>query len=213
MGRLPLWAACLPLWAACLPPAWAQRCLVFLWHWTLVPPRVRHLAMLGAAHAQRAPAAWCFNPLLVPQSISSALLPALLPVAPSASATSVLVANNGLAAVKFMRSVRSWAFQTLGSRRAIALVAMATPEDIRVNAEHVTLADQFVEVPGGTNNNNYANVKLIVQIAERAGVDAVWPGWCAAQSRGPGAHARPARGPGAVGEQRWLGACKALCRS
>ena len=44
-------------------------------------------------------------------------------------------------------------------------------------AEHITLADQFVEVPGGTNNNNYANVKLIVQIAERAGVDAVWPGW------------------------------------
>jgi len=57
------------------------------------------------------------------------------------------------------------------------MVAMATPEDIRVNAEHVTQADQFIEVPGGTNNNNYANVKLIVQIAERAGVDAVWPGW------------------------------------
>lgn len=57
------------------------------------------------------------------------------------------------------------------------MVAMATPEDIRINAEHVTQADQFVEVPGGTNNNNYANVKLIVQIAERAGVDAVWPGW------------------------------------
>lgn len=43
--------------------------------------------------------------------------------------------------------------------------------------EHVALADQFVEVPGGTNNNNYANVKLIVHIAERARVDAVWPGW------------------------------------
>jgi biotin carboxylase len=157
---------------------------------------------------------------------------------------SVLVANNGLAAVKFMRSLRSWANQTFGNSRAIALVAMATPEDIRINAEHVTLADQFVEVrqglgradcvdggsvararparppqrgrgaprqaqvegcltrvmrasahdwplglrrrararrarqvPGGTNNNNYANVKLIVQVAERAGVDAVWPGW------------------------------------
>lgn len=93
------------------------------------------------------------------------------------SINSVLVANNGLAAVKFMRSVRSWANQTFGNSRAIGLVAMATPEDIRINAEHVTLADQFVEVPGGTNNNNYANVKLIVQVAERAGVDAVWPGW------------------------------------
>jgi acetyl-CoA carboxylase/biotin carboxylase 1 len=90
---------------------------------------------------------------------------------------SVLVANNGLAAVKFMRSIRLWASQTFGHNRAIAMVAMATPEDIRINAEHVMQADQFVEVPGGTNNNNYANVKLIVQIAERAGVDAVWPGW------------------------------------
>jgi hypothetical protein len=59
---------------------------------------------------------------------------------------SVLVANNGLAAVKFMRSIRSWANQTFGNSRAIALVAMATPEDLRINAEHVTLADQFVEV-------------------------------------------------------------------
>ena len=26
-------------------------------------------------------------------------------------------------------------------------------------------------------NNNYANVPLIVQVADRANVDAVWPGW------------------------------------
>jgi acetyl-CoA carboxylase/biotin carboxylase 1 len=31
-------------------------------------------------------------------------------------------------------------------------------------------------VPGGSNNNNYANVPLIVQVADRANVDAVWPG-------------------------------------
>ena len=36
-----------------------------------------------------------------------------------------------------------------------------------------------MQVPGGSNNNNYANVPLIVQIAERANADAVWPGWCA----------------------------------
>jgi acetyl-CoA carboxylase/biotin carboxylase 1 len=33
-------------------------------------------------------------------------------------------------------------------------------------------------VPGGTNNNNYANVELIVDIAERMNVHAVWAGWC-----------------------------------
>ena len=33
------------------------------------------------------------------------------------------------------------------------------------------------QVPGGTNNNNYANVELIVDIAERMNVHAVWAGW------------------------------------
>lgn len=88
-----------------------------------------------------------------------------------------MVANNGLAAVKFIRSIRTWTFGMFGNDRAISIVAMATPEDIRINAEHLQMADQFIEVPGGTNNNNYANVNLILQTAQRAHVDAVWPGW------------------------------------
>ncbi|KAA8538039.1 hypothetical protein F0562_027381 [Nyssa sinensis] len=90
---------------------------------------------------------------------------------------SILIANNGMAAVKFIRSVRAWAYETFGTEKAILLVAMATPEDMRINAEHIRIADQFVEVPGGTNNNNYANVQLIVEMAEITHVDAVWPGW------------------------------------
>ncbi|XP_031392733.1 acetyl-CoA carboxylase 1-like [Punica granatum] len=90
---------------------------------------------------------------------------------------SILIANNGMAAVKFIRSVRTWAYETFGTEKAILLVAMATPEDMRINAEHIRIADQFVEVPGGTNNNNYANVQLIVEMAESTHVDAVWPGW------------------------------------
>lgn len=54
---------------------------------------------------------------------------------------------------------------------------MATPEDLKVNAEYIRMADRYVEVPGGSNNNNYANVDLIVDVAERAGVHAVWAGW------------------------------------
>lgn len=77
---------------------------------------------------------------------------------------SILVANNGMAAVKFMRSVRDWALEAFGNEKAILLVAMATPEDMRINAEHIRIADQFVEVPGGTNNNNYANVQKIVEV-------------------------------------------------
>ncbi|XP_075516776.1 acetyl-CoA carboxylase 1-like [Primulina tabacum] len=90
---------------------------------------------------------------------------------------SILIANNGMAAVKFIRSTRTWAYETFGTEKAILLVAMATPEDMRINAEHIRIADQFVEVPGGTNNNNYANVQLIVEMAEITHVDAVWPGW------------------------------------
>lgn len=79
---------------------------------------------------------------------------------------SILIANNGMAAVKFIRSVRTWAYETFGTEKAILLVAMATPEDMRINAEHIRIADQFVEVPGGTNNNNYANVQLIVEVCQ-----------------------------------------------
>jgi acetyl-CoA carboxylase/biotin carboxylase 1 len=89
----------------------------------------------------------------------------------------VLIANNGIAAVKEIRSVRKWAYEQFGNERAIEFTVMATPEDLRVNAEYIRMADQYVEVPGGTNNNNYANVDLIVDVAERTGVHAVWAGW------------------------------------
>jgi len=43
--------------------------------------------------------------------------------------------------------------------------------------EYIRLANQYVPVPGGTNNNNYANVQLILDIAKRTKVQAVWAGW------------------------------------
>ncbi|KAJ9075601.1 acetyl-coenzyme-A carboxylase [Entomophthora muscae] len=84
--------------------------------------------------------------------------------------TKVLIANNGIGAVKEIRSIRKWAYETFGNERAIEFTVMATPEDLKANAEYIRMADQCVEVPGGTNNNNYANVDLIVDIAERTGV-------------------------------------------
>ncbi|PLW26165.1 hypothetical protein PCASD_21870 [Puccinia coronata f. sp. avenae] len=59
--------------------------------------------------------------------------------------TKILIAKNGIAAVKEIRSVQKWAHKTF--------------------------------VPGGSNNNNYANVNVIVDVAKRAGVHAVWAGW------------------------------------
>lgn len=108
----------------------------------------------------------------------------------------MLIANNGIAAVKEIRSVRKWAYETFLDERAIQFTVMATPEDLAANADYIRMADQYVEVgksrrqgwqekwliqctqvPGGTNNNNYANVELIVDIAERMNVHAVWAGW------------------------------------
>lgn len=43
------------------------------------------------------------------------------------------------------------------------------------------MADQYVPVPGGPNNNNYANVELIIDIAKRIPVQVLvrssrgWP--------------------------------------
>lgn len=89
----------------------------------------------------------------------------------------VLIANNGMAATKSILSMRQWAYMELGDERSIQFVAMATPEDIKANAEFIRLADEYVEVPGGVNRNNYANVEVITKIAKDQGVDAVWPGW------------------------------------
>lgn len=82
----------------------------------------------------------------------------------------VLIANNGIAAVKMIRSIRKWAYLTFQNDKIIEFVVMVTPEDLDANCEYIRLSDHFVEVPGGPNINNYANVDLIVQIAQKQNV-------------------------------------------
>lgn len=88
----------------------------------------------------------------------------------------ILIANNGIAAVKGIRSMRQWAYETFG-KNVLKFVVMATAEDIAANADYVRLADELIEVPGQSTTNNYSNIHLIVDIAERVGADAVWAGW------------------------------------
>merc|ERR1719424_142604 len=82
-----------------------------------------------------------------------------------------------MAATKCIMSMRQWAYDTLGDSKALTFVAMASGQDLDANAEFVRLADRVIEVPNGSNKNNYANVELIIDVAEREAVDAVWPGW------------------------------------
>ena len=51
---------------------------------------------------------------------------------------------------------------------ALQFVVMATKEDMNANAEYIRMGDEIVDVPGGPNNNNYANVMLIVELAMRS---------------------------------------------
>jgi acetyl-CoA carboxylase/biotin carboxylase 1 len=91
--------------------------------------------------------------------------------------TKILLANNGMAAVKAIRSIRKWSYETFGYEGMIQFTAMSTPEDLKMNAEYILMADHFIEVPGGSAHNNYSNVDLIVDLAERTQTDAVWVGW------------------------------------
>lgn len=47
----------------------------------------------------------------------------------------VLIANNGIGAVKCMRSVRRWSYEMFKNERAVRFVVMVTPEDLKANAE------------------------------------------------------------------------------
>jgi len=89
----------------------------------------------------------------------------------------VLICNNGIAAVKCMRSIRRWSYEVFGNDRAIEFVCMVTPEDMQANAEFVRLADYHIDALGGSNNHNYANVDFIIKAAQRMQVQAVWAGW------------------------------------
>jgi len=91
--------------------------------------------------------------------------------------TKILIANNGIAAVKCIRDIKRWSYENFRSERVIKFVVMVTPEDMKANAEYFKMADQVCTVQGGSNNNNYANVELILDLAKRYSVHAVWAGW------------------------------------
>lgn len=82
----------------------------------------------------------------------------------------VLIANNGLAALKKIKSIRKWCFSTFNHAQAVKLIVMATKDDLEANAEYIRKADGYIEVPSGTNNYNYANVDLIVDLANQYSV-------------------------------------------
>lgn len=55
-----------------------------------------------------------------------------------------MIANNGIAAVKCMRSVRRWSYEMFRNERAVRFVVMVTPEDLKGIIYHDYLI-QFYE--------------------------------------------------------------------
>lgn len=52
-----------------------------------------------------------------------------------------------------------------------------TPTAVCCLSEYIRMADHYVPVPGGANNNNYANVELIVDISKRIPVQVTAYNW------------------------------------
>nr|CAD2161778.1 unnamed protein product [Meloidogyne enterolobii] len=89
----------------------------------------------------------------------------------------ILVATNGIAAVKCILSMRKLLMQLFRNDRIIRFVCLTTEQEIQSKAEYLKMADYLVFSPAGANTNNYANVDEIVEHATRNNVDAVWAGW------------------------------------
>ena len=49
----------------------------------------------------------------------------------------ILVANNGIAAIKFIRSIKIWSYNTFNNEKMIKFVSMVSPEDLLANAEFI----------------------------------------------------------------------------
>ncbi|MCW2498113.1 biotin carboxylase N-terminal domain-containing protein [Jatrophihabitans sp.] len=80
--------------------------------------------------------------------------------------TSVLVANRGEIARRVFRTARE-----------LGLATVAVYSDADAASPHVTEADAAVRLPGNTPAETYLRGDLIIEAAQRAGADAIHPGY------------------------------------
>ncbi|MGE4275271.1 MAG: acetyl-CoA carboxylase biotin carboxylase subunit [Candidatus Methanomethylophilaceae archaeon] len=78
----------------------------------------------------------------------------------------VLIANRGEIAIRVMRACRELGIETVG--------IYSDPDK---NALHVKYADEVFHVGGGSASSSYLNMERIVEIAHKAGAEAIHPGY------------------------------------
>ncbi len=78
----------------------------------------------------------------------------------------VLIANRGEIAVRIIRTCKEMGIRTV-----------AVYSDVDANALHVKLADEAYPVGPAESIHSYLNMKKILEVAKRSGVDALHPGY------------------------------------
>ena len=80
----------------------------------------------------------------------------------------ILIANRGLSALKFIMSIRDYYTEA-----QVRLVAFSTPDDLESDYSYLALASHLIPA----NNDVYMDADAIVQHCLANNIDAVFPGW------------------------------------
>ena len=80
----------------------------------------------------------------------------------------ILIANRGLSAIKFILSIRD-----LYTIDEIKLIGIATPDDITSDYRYISQLDKILFA----ENDIYTNIENIIDLCLKNNIDAVFPGW------------------------------------
>lgn len=90
--------------------------------------------------------------------------------------TRIFIANNGLSAAKFIKSMVDFSYQACG-KNMFEFCGMATLEDIEGGYEYCTRLTDFEIVDSGPSEANFGNVELVVRMATQLRCECLWAGW------------------------------------